>query len=35
VRAVLVVVLDIAVQDVNKVLAADDQEVIEALSADR
>ena len=34
-RAVLIVVLDIAVQDVNKVLAADDQEVIEALSADR
>ena len=34
VRAVLVVVLDVAAQDVNKVLAADDQEVVQALSAD-
>jgi hypothetical protein len=34
VRAVLVVVLDVAAQDVNKVRAADDQEVVEALSAD-
>jgi hypothetical protein len=34
VRAVLVVVLDVAAQDANKVLAADDQEVVEAFSAD-
>ncbi len=33
-RAVPVVVLDVAAQDMNKVLAADDQEVVEALSAD-
>jgi hypothetical protein len=32
VRAVLVVVLKIGAQDVNKMLAADDQEVVEALS---
>jgi hypothetical protein len=34
VRTVLIVVIDVAVQDANKVLAADDQEVVQALSAD-
>jgi hypothetical protein len=33
-RAVLVVVLDVAVQNANKVLAAEDQEVVQALSPD-
>jgi hypothetical protein len=34
VRAVLIVVLDVTAQDVHKVLAADDQEVVKARSAD-
>jgi hypothetical protein len=34
VRTVLVVVLDVAVQNANKVLAANDQEVVQALSPD-
>ena len=33
-RTVLVVVLDVAAQDANKVLAAEDKQVVEALSAD-
>jgi hypothetical protein len=35
VRAVLVVMLDVAPQDANELLAADDQQLVEALPADR